>query len=51
MIVWPWSRIGFINKPRLPDPEDQRGPAWRTQKADFEREERRRARVEIGGSS
>ncbi|KAK7695489.1 hypothetical protein QCA50_000125 [Cerrena zonata] len=50
-IIWPWSRRGYLNEPSLPDPQDQRSPAWRAQKAEFERAARRRARVEYSGSS
>ncbi|OBZ76911.1 WD repeat domain phosphoinositide-interacting protein 3 [Grifola frondosa] len=47
-IVFPWERIGPLPKAHPPDPKAPRGPAWRQNKAEIEREQWRSSRVTIG---
>ena len=46
-IIWPVDRIGPISKPVLPDLKAKRGPAWRRNMNEVERQQRREARVTV----
>ncbi|THH33666.1 hypothetical protein EUX98_g547 [Antrodiella citrinella] len=46
-IVYPPSRFGPLPTPTLPDQRAPRGPEWRSNAADYDRQENRRARVTV----
>ncbi|KAI0796567.1 LexA/Signal peptidase [Abortiporus biennis] len=50
-IVWPPERWGALPTPKAPDPRAPRDLNWRRDMADFERQERRKARVTIGSDT
>ncbi|KAJ3524664.1 hypothetical protein NM688_g8522 [Phlebia brevispora] len=49
-IVWPVERIGPILKPSPPGPKAKRGPAWRREMDEVDRQRRREARVVVASS-